>query len=509
LQALISVYDKTGLDKISKVLNSLNYEIFSTGGTLKYIKSLGINAISISELTNFKEILGGRVKTLHPNIHAGILADLNNPDHLEDLREYNIAPFDIVINNLYPFEEVLSKSVWKENSKSKDEEIIENIDIGGPSMIRAAAKNFTRVSVLIDPDDYDWFSEKLISKKLSVNDRKKLASKAFDRTYNYDKRISAYLKERSKDSMTSSLNLSLDKITNLRYGENPHQRSAIYSNDHSGVANAKLLHGKEMSYLNFLDADAAFTAANSFTTHCASIVKHTNTCGLSVQDNQLDAYNFALRGDPVSAFGGIIGFNSEIESSTAMEISKTFYDVIIAPSFSKEAFEILSKKKNIRLLSADFLIENYEYRTINGGLLFQEKDNQIEKVQDWEFVTKNKPDKNTFDDLLFAWNATKFIKSNAIVITEGKSILGMGSGQPNRINSVNLALSRAKEFLSDNSILASDAFFPFPDSIDIAAENNIKTILQPGGSLKDDEVVKRANTYQIKMIFTNRRHFSH
>ena len=248
---------------------------------------------------------------------------------------------------------------------------------------------------------------------------------------------------------------------------------------------------------------------SSFSGHTVSIVKHTNTCGLSSTDNQLESYENALRGDPVSAFGGIVGFNTEVQSKTAIEISKTFYDVIIAPSFSEDAFKILSKKKNIRLLSSNFLHQNYEYRTINGGLLYQEKDNQSPRIEDWDFVTNSKPDKNSFDELLFAWNTTKFIKSNAIVITEGKSILGIGSGQPNRINSVNLALSRAGKLLTNNSILASDAFFPFPDSIDIAAENNIKTILQPGGSLKDNEVIERANHYNITMVLTNRRHFSH
>ena len=329
----------------------------------------------------------------------------------------------------------------------------------------------------------------------------------FDRTANYDLNISKYLSiSEINKSFPDKINITLNKISDLRYGENPHQKSAIYSEQNLGIANSILLHGKEMSYLNFLDADAAFSSANSFSDHTVSIVKHTNTCGLSSTDNQLESYENALRGDPVSAFGGIVGFNTEVQSKTAIEISKTFYDVIIAPSFSEDAFKILTQKKNIRLLSSNFLQQNYEYRTINGGLLYQEKDNQSPRIEDWDFVTNSKPDKNSFDELLFAWNTTKFIKSNAIVITEGKSILGIGSGQP---NSVNLALSRAGKLLTNNSILASDAFFPFPDSIDIAAENNIKTILQPGGSLKDNEVIERANHYNITMVLTNRRHFSH
>ena len=504
MRALVSVYDKSGLDKICKILISLNFQIFSTGGTLEYLKKSDIKVKSISEITNFKEILGGRVKTLHPKIHGGILADLSKSDHLKDLENNNIEVFDIIINNLYPFEEVLN------DPDSTDEKIIENIDIGGPTMLRAAAKNFKRVSVLIDPNDYDWFSEKLLSDELTIDDRKKLAFKVFDRTANYDLNISKYLSISEKNkNFPNKINITLNKISDLRYGENPHQKSAIYSEQNLGIANSTLLHGKEMSYLNFLDADAAFSSANSFSDHTVSIVKHTNTCGLSSTDNQLESYENALRGDPVSAFGGIVGFNTEVQSKTAIEISKTFYDVIIAPSFSEDAFKILTQKKNIRLLSSNFLQQNYEYRTINGGLLYQEKDNQSPRIEDWDFVTNSKPDKNSFDELLFAWNTTKFIKSNAIVITEGKSILGIGSGQPNRINSVNLALSRAGKLLSNNSILASDAFFPFPDSIDIAAENNIKTILQPGGSLKDNEVIERANHHNITMILTNRRHFSH
>ena len=504
MRALVSVYDKSGLDKICNILISLNFQIFSTGGTLEYLKKSDIKVKSISEITNFKEILGGRVKTLHPKIHGGILADLSKSDHLKDLENNNIEVFDIIINNLYPFEEVLN------DPDSTDEKIIENIDIGGPTMLRAAAKNFKRVSVLIDPNDYDWFSEKLLSDELTIDDRKKLAFKVFDRTANYDLNISKYLSISEKNkNFPDKINITLNKISDLRYGENPHQKSAIYSEQNLGIANSTLLHGKEMSYLNFLDADAAFSSANSFSDHTVSIVKHTNTCGLSSTDNQLESYENALRGDPVSAFGGIVGFNTEVQSKTAIEISKTFYDVIIAPSFSEDAFKILTQKKNIRLLSSNFLQQNYEYRTINGGLLYQEKDNQSPRIEDWDFVTNSKPDKNSFDELLFAWNTTKFIKSNAIVITEGKSILGIGSGQPNRINSVNLALSRAGKLLTNNSILASDAFFPFPDSIDIAAENNIKTILQPGGSLKDSEVIERANDHNITMVLTNRRHFSH
>jgi phosphoribosylaminoimidazolecarboxamide formyltransferase/IMP cyclohydrolase len=504
MRALISVYNKDGLDNLCKILDSAGCDIYSTGGTLDYIKNLEINVTSVEELTGQKEFLRGRVKTLHPKIHGAILADTKNPKHLSDLKIFNIIPFDFVINNLYPFEEILN------NPNSSPEEIIENIDIGGPAMLRAAAKNFSNVTVLVDPKDYKQFSEKFIKKEIDSTYRKYLAKKVFKTTSDYDLKIFDYFNNNDiEQKIPDSIYIKQYKVKNLRYGENPHQSSGLFTSNNKGVANAKLLHGKEMSYLNYLDADAAFTASNAFPEKCVSIVKHTNTCGLSYQTNQLEAYNQALKGDPISAFGGIVGLNSKLELDTALEISKTFYDVIIAPSFSKPAFEILKKKKNVRLLSSDFFKEKYEFRTINGGLLFQEKDNDLDKPSNWSFVTKIKPSEDLIENLNFSYQSTKFIKSNAIVITEGNSILGIGSGQPNRINSVNLALNRARDYITSNSILASDAFFPFPDSIDIAAKNNIKTIIQPGGSIKDDEVIERADKYNISMIFTNRRHFSH
>jgi len=504
MKALISVYDKEGLEQLCDTLQSINCEIYSTGGTLKFIQSKGYDVQSIFEITGQDEILEGRVKTLHPNIHAGILADTDNPTHLSDMKKLNLDLFDIVVNNLYPFEKVSN------DPKSTYSEIIENIDIGGPSMLRAAAKNFKRMLVLYDPSDYPSICEKLKKKSIDIDTRKKLAIKVFKITSDYDNKIFEFLNnDENADSIPNKLDLSFTKINNLRYGENPHQKGAIYSNQKNGVANLNLIHGKNMSYLNYLDADAAFYAANSFSDKCVSIVKHTNSCGLSAQANQLDAYKFALRGDPISAFGGIVGLNTEMELETAKEISKTFYDVIIAPSFSKESLEILTSKKNVRLITSNFVKQDFEYRTINGGLLFQEKDNFKENINDWNFVTKIKPSKQELDNLMFSWNTTKFIKSNAIVITEGKSIIGMGSGQPNRVNSVNLAVERASDYITDNSILASDAFFPFPDSIELAERHNIKTIIQPGGSIRDNEVIEKANELKIKMIFTNKRHFSH
>jgi len=503
MKALISVYDKTGLEELCKSLELINCDIYSTGGTLEHIKNMGFKVHSIFEITKHEEILEGRVKTLHPNIHAGILADPENPSHLSDIKKLELELFDIVVNNLYPFEKISN------DPNSSYEEIIENIDIGGPSMLRAAAKNYKRMIVLYDSKDYSEISEKLINNKVDLDTRKTLATKIFKITSEYDNKIFKFLNNKNISLIPENIELNLSKVYDLRYGENPHQKGGVYSNNNQGVANLKLLHGKEMSYLNFLDADAAFYAANSFPEKCVSIVKHTNSCGLSYQIDQITAFKLALRGDPVSAFGGIIGLNSEVEPETATEISKTFFDVIIAPSFSEEAFKILTSKKNIRLVTSKFDQQNFEYRTINGGLLFQEKDNVIKDTSNWDFVTNIKPTKEEIENLQFAWNSTRFIKSNAIVISEGKSIIGIGSGQPNRINSVNLAAKRAKEFITENSILASDAFFPFPDSIELAENYKIKNIIQPGGSIRDKEVIDKANEFKIKMIFTNQRHFSH
>jgi len=503
MRALISVYNKEGLEELCRTLESMNCEIYSTGGTLSFIKNIGIKAFSISEITKHEEILDGRVKTLHPNIHAGILADTENLNHISDLKRLNLELFDIVINNLYPFEEVSS------NPNSTLEEIIENIDIGGPSMLRAAAKNYKRMIVLHDPNDYKDLSKKLLENKVDLETRKSLAIKVFKITSEYDNKIYDFLNNKTEEVFPDHLQINLNKILDLRYGENPHQKGSVFSKEENGVANSKLIHGKKMSYLNYLDADAAFSSANAFPKNCVSIVKHTNSCGLSINSSQLGAYKLALRGDPISAFGGIVGLNGEVETETAKEISKTFFDVIIAPSFSKEALDILTKKKNIRLITSTFADQSFEYRTINGGVLFQEKDNSVEDLKQWDFVTKIKPTKKEIENLKFAWESTKFVKSNAIVITEEKSIIGIGSGQPNRINSVNLAVNRSKKYLSKDSILASDAFFPFPDSIKLADKYNIKNIIQPGGSIRDKEVIEMADECKIKMVFTNKRHFSH
>ena len=503
MQALISVYDKTGLDQICPILIDAGYKIISTGGTFEYLKKIGIKVDSVYSITGESEILNGRVKTLHPKIHAGILADTENDSHLKDLNNLNIDTFDIVINNLYPFEEVVARK------NSTDAQIIENIDIGGPAMLRAAAKNYKRVTVLIDPKDYEMLAEKITKGGIDLPTRKILAKKVFQLVSKYDKSIENYLSNQSEENFKNRLDISYHKISDLRYGENPHQKGAIYSNVTKGIANSKLLNGKAMSYLNYLDADSAFMAVNSFPNHCVSIVKHTNSCGLSYSSNQLDSYKMALRGDPISAYGGIVGFNTELEENTALEMSSMFFDVIVAPSYTMKALKILNKKKNTRILTSNFQEEFFQFRSINGGLLYQEIDNKKDLIKNWDFVTKNKPNKNEIKNWAFAWECTKFVKSNAIIITSEKSIIGIGSGQPNRINSVNLAIEKAKSYLTENSILASDAFFPFSDSIELASKYNIQNIIQPGGSIRDHEVISEANRHNIKMIFTNTRHFSH
>ena len=412
MQALISVYDKTGLDKICPILIDAGYKIISTGGTFEYLKKIGIKVDSVYSITGESEILNGRVKTLHPKIHAGILADTENVSHLEDLNNLNIDTFDIVINNLYPFEEVVSRK------NSTDAQIIENIDIGGPAMLRAAAKNYKRVTVLIDPKDYEMLAEKITKGEIDLPTRKILAKKVFQFVSKYDKAIENYLSNKSEDDFKNRIDISYHKISDLRYGENPHQKGAIYSNVTNGIANSKLLNGKEMSYLNYLDADSAFTAVNSFPNHCVSIVKHTNACGLSYSSNQLDSYKMALRGDPISAYGGIVGFNTELEEKTAKEMSSMFFDVIIAPSYTIKALEILNKKKNTRILTSNFHKEFFQFRTINGGLLYQEIDNKKDLIKNWDFVTKNKPNKNEIENWAFAWACTKFVSQMLLLLRQ-------------------------------------------------------------------------------------------
>ena len=499
MRILISISDTKGIATFLKKLATYisEIEIIATSGTNKYLKSHKINSIEISEYINFPEILNGRVKSLHPKIFGGILSRKNVKSHNNELKKYNIKKFDMVICNLYQFEKIINSNNFRK------EEAIENIDIGGASILRAAAKNYSDVVVISDPLDYDSVLNCIAKNKLNEKIRKNLASKAFDLLSDYDNKVANYL----SDNKSLKTNVS-QKLNKLRYGENPHQSGYIQINEtENGIANSILISGKEMSYNNYLDADIAFNSTNNFNENCVSIVKHTNICGLSINSNQLRAFNDAVKGDPVSAYGGILGFNSLLEEDVAKEIIKSFFEIVIAPNFSHQALEILKKRKNLRILKAKYSPSNQlYYRSISGGLLAQSQN--LDDKYDLKVVTKNKPSDKQLEDLKFAWKLCLFIKSNAIILVKNKTLIGMGAGQPNRIMSVKIAGEVAGEE-SNGCIMASDAFFPFPDSIIKASDLGIKCIIQPGGSINDSDVIDEANNRGISMIFTNQRRFTH
>ena len=508
-RALISVSNKTGIEKFAKELVALGFEIVSTGGTSKALKENGVPVIGISEVTGFPEILEGRVKTLHPNIHSGILAK-GTPEHMAVLAEHGIKAIDLVVVNLYPFQETIAK---------KDvtlDEAIEKIDIGGPSMVRAAAKNHARVAVVVNPKHYDEIIAELKDKgEISLETRQKLALEAFQHTAQYDAAISQYLtKAWNAETFADETAFGGAKIQSLRYGENPHQKAAFYKmgKPQSGtLANAKQLNGKELSYNNIVDVDAAWQLVCEFTDKPAAvIIKHTNPCGAALGESLQEAYERALAADPVSAFGGIIALNRVVDKGTASKIIETFMEAVIAPAFDDEAVEVLKAKKNLRLLAvgepegeSELWIEK-----ISGGFLLQERDNHRLNLDEVKVVTKKAPSEDELQELTFAWNIVKHVKSNAIVVTKDKQTLGVGAGQMNRVGSVKIALEEAGE-KSVGAVLASDAFFPFSDSIETAHKAGITAIIQPGGSVRDEEVIEACDKYGIAMIFTGIRHFRH
>lgn len=509
-RALISVADKQGLFNLANYLDQMNVEIISTGGTATVLKEAGITVIPVSDITNFPEMLDGRVKTLHPKIHAGILAQ-RTPEHLKQLEEHEIKPIDLVIVNLYPFAKTIAKP------DVPMEEVIENIDIGGPTMIRAAAKNYNYVGVITSPERYEEVLMELkendgcLSSELSY----KLACEAFAHTAQYDSIIHQYLE---KDLFPTTLNLSYQKIQSLRYGENPHQRASFYKNPQitiPGISNAKQLHGKELSYNNILDLDSALELVKEFEEDFACvIIKHNTPCGVAVTNNQLMAYKFAYETDPTSAFGGIISFNQKVEKDTAEEIVKTFIEAIIAPGFTKEALEILKTKKDLRLLEVAPWQKSLSshtplaLRSIGGGLLIQDSDVKMLTPEDLKVVTKRQPTEQEIKAMLFGWKVVKHIKSNAIVLAKEDRTVGIGAGQMSRVDSVKIAIDKAltKTF---GTIMASDAFFPFRDGIDLVSKVGVKAVIQPGGSIQDEEVIKAADEYDMAMIFTGIRHFRH
>lgn len=508
-RALISVSDKQGLVNLANYLNQMNVQIISTGGTAKVLEEAGIPVIPVSTITNFPEMLDGRVKTLHPNIHAGILAQ-RTPQHLKQLEEHHIEPIDLVVINLYPFAKTIAKP------DVCLEEAIENIDIGGPTMIRAAAKNYNYVAVLTSPARYEEVLNELKANNccLSPELSYKLACEAFAHTAQYDSIIHQYLE---KDPFPTTLNLTYQKIQSLRYGENPHQQASFYTNPQiniSGIGNAKQLHGKELSYNNILDLDSALNLVKEFENDFAcAIIKHNNPCGVAVSKEQVSAYHLAYQTDSTSAFGGIISFNQKVEKDTAQEIVKTFIEAIIAPGFSKDALEILKTKKNLRLLEVkpwqkDILNSPLSLRSVDGGLLVQESDLKKITQQDLKVVTKRQPTQQEINAMLFSWKVVKHIKSNAIVLAKEDRTVSIGAGQMSRVDSVKIAIEKASSG-AFGTIMASDAFFPFRDGIDLADKAGVRAVIQPGGSIRDEEVIKAADEYGMAMVFTTIRHFRH
>jgi phosphoribosylaminoimidazolecarboxamide formyltransferase/IMP cyclohydrolase len=520
-RALVSVSDKTNLKKFVKGLDELGVEILSTGGTAKFIRSLGVKVTDVSEYTGFPEIMDGRVKTLHPKIHGALLALRDKKEHMRQTKRHGIELIDMIVVNLYPFSEVVSKK----NVRLK--EAIENIDIGGPSMLRSAAKNFKHVAVVSNPDLYEEILEELKKKRCSLSDGTllRLALDVFKKTSEYDNIIFKYLKRQtmktpslSKDTFPLNIGIDFSKIQDLRYGENPHQKAAFYkdtaSKTPSSLVNAKQLHGKALSFNNLLDLNAALEVVSEFMEPAACIIKHTTPCGVAVALDIKEAFLNALDCDKMSAFGGIVGLNRKVDESFAKEIKGAgFIECIIAPGYSKEALGILTKKKNLRILELGLekgltFAADLDIKKISGGALIQEEDKKDIGKKDLKVVTKKRPANNEVDSLYFAWKVVKHVKSNAVVLCRDRQTVGIGAGQMSRVDSALIAIEKAKG-RAKGSVLASDAFFPKPDSIDAAAKAGVSSIIQPGGSIADREVIEAADRAGISMVFTGIRHFNH
>lgn len=513
--AIVSVSDKTGLERLVRKLHEMDVCIFSTGGTATAIEGFGIPVKKISEYTGFPEILDGRVKSLHPKIHGGILARRDDKGHMKQLNKAGIIPFDMVVINLYPFEQVIRKE-----GVSIDE-AVENIDIGGPSMLRSAAKNYHWVCVVPDPEYYDVVIKELEEKgTISLSTRERLAMATFEKTSYYDSIINSYFNNvivnRGEVLFPDNIGLFFKKREDLRYGENPHQRAAFYTSPGivvSGVAGARKLHGKELSFNNILDTESAFEVVKEFQEPACCIVKHNNPCGAAKAQTLRKAFVDALECDPVSAFGGIIGFNRIVDRSTAVEIAGTeFVECIIAPGYEEIALSLLSEKKNLRILETGDISEkevyDYDMKRVIGGVLIQERDLRDISRDDLKTVTLKTPTAEQMDSLLFAWKIVKHVKSNAIVLAQGTKTVGIGAGQMSRVDSTFIALKKAGE-RAKGAVLASDAFFPKDDAVKLAAEHGVVAIIQPGGSVRDEEVIKACNDAGIAMVFTGMRHFKH
>lgn len=507
-RALISVSDKTGLIDFAKELVELGYEIISTGGTKKSLEAEGISTIGISEITNFPEIMDGRVKTLHPNVHGALLCVRDNPDHVKQLEELNIDYIDMVVVNLYPFKATIMKD------GVSHEEIIENIDIGGPSMLRSASKNYASIPVVVDPNDYSQIIKELKENgETCLVTREFLAAKVFRHTASYDTIIAQYLTNKCGDKFPENYTVTYEKVQDLRYGENPHQEAAFYKtyNPSYSIANAKQLHGKELSYNNIQDANACIEVLKDFDAPCAVGMKHMNPCGVGIGETIDEAWDKAYEADSTSIFGGIVSFNREIDVVTAEKLSQIFLEIIIAPSYTDAAFEVLSKKKNIRLLQLDTTLEvnnKLKVTNVNDGLLVQDADLDEINVEDFTYPTNRKPSDDEMKQLLMAWNVVKHVKSNAIVLVKDNMTIGVGAGQMNRVGAAKIAIEQAGEKCK-GSVMGSDAFFPMPDTVEACVEAGITAIIQPGGSIKDQLSIDVCNEHNIAMVFTRKRHFKH
>lgn len=508
-RALISVYDKTGIVDFVKKLVDLGWDIISTGGTARALSEAGIDVIDVSEITQFPECFDGRVKTLHPRIHGGLLALRDNKEHVKTMKELEIAPIDMVVNNLYPFKQTILKE------GVTHEEIIENIDIGGPSMLRAAAKNYKYVTVVIDPSDYDKVLEELEAKgQVSIETKTYLAAKVFQHTSNYDTLISNYFNKIANIELPDIITFTYEKKQDLRYGENPHQKAAFYTQIdgiEGTLSEAVQLHGKELSFNNINDTNGALEILKEFEEPTVVAVKHTNPCGIGSGETIEEAFEKAYEGDKVSIFGGIIAANRKINENTAKMINDIFIEVVVAPSYTDNALEILKSKKNIRILKLDNINNKnyraYDMKKVLGGILVQDR-NQLLLKDELKVVTDRKPTEKEMEDLLFAWKAVKNVKSNGIVIAKDKGTVAIGPGQVSRIWALENAIKQGEERVK-GSVMASDAFFPFADSVEAAHRAGITAIIQPGGSIRDNESIEACNKYGIAMVFTGVRHFKH
>ena len=514
MRALLSVHDKDGLAELARRLVSLGWELVSTGGTLAALHDAGLPAVAVADMTGFPEILDGRVKTLHPSVHGGLLARRDDPAHLAELAAHAITPIDLVVANLYPFETTVRDPAVSLAAA------IEQIDIGGPAMIRAAAKNFGSVVVLTDRRDYEPILDDLATGSVSTERRRSLAAKAFAHVSAYDAVVAAYLGGDGRGALPAEITLAGRKAQDLRYGENPQQRAAAYRRlvpgpAAPGVLDAEQLAGKALSFNNLLDADAAWAAVGGFPDATVAIVKHTIPCGLATRAVLADAFDLALAGDPVSAFGGIVALNRPVDAETAGRLAEVFFEVIIALDFSPEARQVLERRRHLRLLRMPAPPDGegnrrppWDVRPIAGGLLVQEPDHSPDGPAAWAVVTRRAPDETEWTDLRFAWVAVRHAKSNAVVLARDNAVVGVGSGQPNRLESVAIAARKAGPRAA-GAALASDAFFPFPDGVEAAAAAGVTAVVQPGGSVRDEAVIAAADAAGIAMVFTGVRHFRH